>query len=636
MPFSENANPAPESNALEQNSLTKAPTRRSLRLPIVLLLTAGFATASAALVVYCLSGPEKSDKSAPEGAAWSYDHVFPDWPKDRKPDFVIVLSGQTYGYLQKCGCSDPQRGGLERRWNFIAGLKSQGIEVVPIDLGDVAPQVSEDHKIIHDQAKLKYQVAMRSMKAMGYQVVGLGKEEFALGLHESLGEYSQQPGNELPRLVCANLVGWKPGDKVLAKKEAFPDAQMKESLIQDYAIIPTKSKLNVGVVAIVGDPTIKAINKIDSSMIFAPKSVPALTKAFTDMTKQKTNPHLAVLLYSGPVELAETAAKAFPQFRIVACLTEESEPPNTATTIKNTMLVQVGHKGQNIGAIGVFKNDKGGFELLYQRVSLTPEYETPAGSEKQNLALVELERYSKLVKDRQYLTMNLKRLHPLQSTNPKAAYVGSQACVNCHNEQKLDVHGDASSVWTNSKHAGAYNALVNIASKPSLRNFDGECIRCHTVGYDYNTGFVDMAKTPHLKDVGCESCHGPGSQHVANPNNKPLALQLSPWKINGQGNLPSVDDLKKYMDEKDQSKKQAMFPQHQSRILMRADKICQQCHNSENDPHFKFETFWPKIAHSSKAGKKENPKNNVALPEKDKDGPNLTPPSGPALELPKK
>src|SRR5438105_3846482 len=34
-------------------------------------------------------------------------------------DLCLILSGQMYGYLQPCGCSRPQVGGLERRFELM-------------------------------------------------------------------------------------------------------------------------------------------------------------------------------------------------------------------------------------------------------------------------------------------------------------------------------------------------------------------------------------------------------------------------------------------------------------------------------------------------------------------------------------
>src|SRR5206468_6174735 len=33
---------------------------------------------------------------------------FASWPVNKQPDFVLLLSGQEFGYLQPCGCSRPQ------------------------------------------------------------------------------------------------------------------------------------------------------------------------------------------------------------------------------------------------------------------------------------------------------------------------------------------------------------------------------------------------------------------------------------------------------------------------------------------------------------------------------------------------
>ncbi len=643
-----------EQAQMAQTPASPASRTRTGRALSRLLLIGGLLAGSAGLVVYSLSGSDPAPiKVPPKGAAWSYEEVFPHW--NQKPDFVLVITGQTYGYLQKCGCSDPQKGGLERRFNFIEGLKAHGIEAIPLDLGDVPPEVTKDHKILHPQALLKYEVAMRAMKAMGYKAVGLGLQEFALGLGQVHGEFSAQQGNDRPRILAANLIGQKLGDSVISKKDVFPNGTGKDTAFGDWEIIPTKSKINVGVVGIVGDPIVTQVmgnpkNKVhglDDTIVFASNAAKVLVDAEKQMDKLPNKPALKVLLYSGPFNLARNVvAPAYKDFGVIVCQSEEAEP-HQAEMVNNdkTMILRIGHRGQNVGVVGVFKNPRGGFTLKYQHVTITPEFETPPGQEKANLALAELDRYAKEVKSRGYLTKNRREKHPLQVSNPDAKYVGSAICANCH--KAGDDNTDA--VWTASKHAAAYNALEHIATKPTGRQFDGECIRCHTVGYDYNSGFVDAVQSPQLMNVGCENCHGPGSLHsaaevnnaLAAPAKKAFAAQMSPWRETGKETMPDAAALKAYMEERDAAKRNLIIPPAQQTYMNSVDRTCQNCHNVENDPHFKFEAFWPKIAHSMKGLPKQNvaPKGDgPVVKEKDPKAPDAKElgPSldGPGLPLP--
>lgn len=85
------------------------------------------------------------------------------------------------------------------------------------------------------------------------------------------------------------------------------------------------------------------------------------------------------------------------------------------------------------------------------------------------------------------------------------AYVGSAACSACH--------AGAYTWWRNHSHGAAYLTL-----QQRHKEFNLDCVGCHVTGYEQPGGStvthnLDMA----LVGVGCESCHGPGAAHVANP-----------------------------------------------------------------------------------------------------------------------
>ena len=81
------------------------------------------------------------------------------------------------------------------------------------------------------------------------------------------------------------------------------------------------------------------------------------------------------------------------------------------------------------------------------------------------------------------------------------AFAGSKSCERCH-EYEYDM-------WSTKAHADALASLNEVGS-----DRDPECVICHVVGMNYDRGFISQEKTPHLKDVGCENCHGPGSEHI--------------------------------------------------------------------------------------------------------------------------
>jgi hypothetical protein len=92
-------------------------------------------------------------------------------------------------------------------------------------------------------------------------------------------------------------------------------------------------------------------------------------------------------------------------------------------------------------------------------------------------------------------------------------------CGNCHVGQQAD--------WIQTAHANAWDTLQ---ANPGAQPF---CETCHTVNSRGNqaqaTVGYDKVKNVAYHDVQCESCHGPGLNHVENPTikaNRPIASAM--------------------------------------------------------------------------------------------------------------
>jgi hypothetical protein len=92
---------------------------------------------------------------------------------------------------------------------------------------------------------------------------------------------------------------------------------------------------------------------------------------------------------------------------------------------------------------------------------------------------------------------------PQKPTAGQPSYVGVEVCTTCHQE--------ARAVWNKTGHARAYATLST-----QFKEFNLDCVSCHVTGYD-RPGGSTVTHVDKLKDVQCEVCHGPGSEHVAKP-----------------------------------------------------------------------------------------------------------------------
>ena len=533
--------------------------------------------------------------------------LFAGWPANQKPDAVIVFSGQTFGYLQPCGCSRPQTGGLERRAVFIESLKEKGWPVAGVDLGDLYPE----KVALPEQGKLKYIATMNAMREMGYLGVGIGKTELQGDLLSLLATYGFQK-EQRPFTLSANVVGLVEGKPVARGMYFAPPPGFTRPVVEQIEVGKV-GQVPVGVAGIAGGALRDENQKKqwDPNVGFVNAANP-LKQAVADLGMHPLKPELNVLIFQGPSADAAKVATDFPQFQAILCQTPDGVPAPLAPQVvlgkkgEQTYIVEVGQKGQYVGVLGAFKKAGGGFDFKYQLVPLGEEFIEPgpdATALVRNKSLQALEKYAKDVKDAKLLPQYPRIFHDAQikglGLKPPVnlSYVGTAQCAGCHAAEFAKWKAPANTV----SHSNAMNTLVKEAKRPSLREFDGECVRCHTVGFEYKTGYVDDVKTPHLRDVGCESCHGPGSGHVGAPKNKVFLDYMSPWKQVGAAKLPNAAFMKEMAETPaiDRGKK-AIAPAQQV-LMNRVEGMCMKCHDSDADPHFDLYKNWSKIDHSGLA-----------------------------------
>jgi hypothetical protein len=125
------------------------------------------------------------------------------------------------------------------------------------------------------------------------------------------------------------------------------------------------------------------------------------------------------------------------------------------------------------------------------------------------------------------------------------AFVGSDACKSCHEAEFA--------TWEASPHG---HSMESLESKGKAS--ENDCLKCHTTGFGQNSGFpaeTDGHAGDDLARVGCESCHGPGADHIGEDAKR-------------FGTILSLGD------------------KCDSCVIL---QICGNCHDADNDPDFEFQ-----------------------------------------------
>jgi hypothetical protein len=320
-----------------------------------------------------------------------------------------------------------------------------------------------------------------------------------------------------PKTIYVDAGNWLDGVDRQEQLKAETLAQVWASLPADYVNVSTRD-LQLGESYI---DALRVVAPAIASTDLAERRVAGVTvygrRSASDGGPVNTD---RVVLVSAPLANAKRIAESDGPGLYIYSL--QGDPPAQPTTVDGSTFVTVGDHCRYVGRIEL----KDGKWTNFKLIELGPEHENDAQ------AALAYAAYLRRVSEE-----NLLAEIPKHDRNVK--FVGSETCVSCHYE--------AGKAWKHSLHAAAYRTLEKTGN-----HRDPECVGCHVVGLDDKSGFISKQKTPNLAAVGCESCHGAGSNHLKSPYRKYRTL---------------------------------------------GERTCLPCHTTANSPHFDFKEYWAKIKH---------------------------------------
>lgn len=386
---------------------------------------------------------------------------------------------------------------MTRRAAFVDTLRSNGWDFLLVDAGDLVPRTGLDA-----QAELKVETLARAMREMQYDAVTLGDHDLA-------------PGPE----YAAKLVEWL-GRPVLATHYS-----LGEGLSEPSRVLPLRDK-QVGLLAFL-DPALAAEHA--PWLEVAPWS--SARKEVRRLSKETDA--LVALVHAPDSAAVGRLIDLYPELDLVL-VAHEAGLGTTPYRRGYTTVAGAPHRGRHLGRAEITLRPAGGTDTRAVYLKVVREW-----GRRPNVDALMAEYHlnmRSLVMSAEFENERLANLR-----EPEIEFVGNEACASCHEPETEQ--------WKSTLHAHAHETLVR-----EKKDHDPECQTCHTTGYGIRTAFATPRSTPEFWNVGCESCHGAGAEHVSMPE--------APYG--------KTDEA-----------------------------LCLTCHTPDNSPDFDHAKYLPKVLHTA-------------------------------------
>lgn len=431
------------------------------------------------------------------------------WGPRADHPLTVWLTGDIRGRLVPCGCFTGQLGGLTRIATMMESAPQSG--TLKVDVGDALEGTRD-----YERIQLTY--IHRAFGRLGFDAANLGHREAALsaGQLRTVAQESPVP------LLGANLL----------------DAATGQPVAKPYVIV-TKGRWRIAVVGVmdsrIAPEQLGAGLRIDTPENTLARLLPSL-KAKSDFR---------VLLAFTNESALHSLAREFPEFNLVLG-GKVTQPAQALEHEGKTAILYVTNESRALGSIETTLKRDGRLAVTTSEVQLVQD-KVPENPTIVALATAYRDQIRKTrldVDDPSKATGDL-----IPGVRATATFTGSDSCAKCH--------PGADRIWRETGHAHAFASLVTAGA-----DADPNCLACHTVGFGTPSGYRREFLRSKLVDVGCESCHGPGSRHVdARTKGDAEAGRLRPL---GAGD-------------------------------------CKQCHHGEFSRPFDWNEFWPLVKHGKES-----------------------------------
>jgi hypothetical protein len=499
---------------------------------------------------------------------------------------TLLFSASVAGQIVPCGCSPDQRGGLPRAVALVKTVRKTEPNVLFIDAGDLLfESASPPPAQMRTQRTLKARTLAEGDRLLETAARAVGRRDLALGAQFAAetsdgvplldAGVAPVPGARPTLLLSAGAVkvgvfaaGWEadPAATIAARARAMREqgARLVIALLHprgDNAFAAAQALLPAARSAGVD---LAVLGRRDDPAADPNRKDPGLPPLFAVEGHGQSILRVDVHLGEGPVALAPSAADREEEMHALDARIERFRAQLAVYPQRKEQLLakirELEDRKSALAAAAPPRPAPGSTWAEAVFVPLTEQVGADADAQKR------VDAY-----DQRVAELNLAEAKRQPESCPKAergelAYVGVAECVTCHESE--------AQFWTQTKHARAYHTLESVQKQFSL-----DCIRCHVTGWQQPGGVCRIDRTQFggpgvdgsgvgRRDVQCEDCHGPGSEHIRDEKGGFIQKQVP-------------------------------------------ESVCVRCHEAANSPHFddaKYRPFVVGPGHGKALAKGENPR----------------------------